>query len=70
MPHRYTHIDSARLELLEAVLDHRGALLMEAMVAACAIVAHADGRVQPGEPQRMLAAMRTDPLLSAFPRAA
>lgn len=59
---------AARLELLEALIEDRGALLMEATAAGCAIVAHADGEVVPAETRRLLSVMRTDPLLSMFPQ--
>lgn len=70
MPKKHTRdrCEAARLELIEALIEHRGEALMEATVAGCALIAHADGEVAPAETQRMLAIMRTDPLLSMFPR--
>ncbi len=56
-----------RLELLEALIEHRGEQLMEATVAACAIIAHADGVVVPAEVRRVISIARTDPLLCLFP---
>lgn len=58
----------ALLDLVEALIEYRGEALMDATIAGCALVAHADGEVAPAETQRMLAVMRTDPLLSMFPR--
>ena len=70
MPNKHTRhrYEAARLELLEALIEYRGETLMEATVAGCALIAHADGSVVPAETQHMLAVMRTDPLLSMFPR--
>ena len=56
-----------RLDLLEALIEHRGELLMEAMVAGCAIVAFADGEAVPAERRRVLAQLRSHILLSLFP---
>lgn len=70
MPKKHTRdrCEAARLELIEALIEYRGEALMEATIAGCALVAHADGEVVPAEMRRMLADMRTDPLLSMFPR--
>lgn len=70
MPKKQTRerYEAARLDLLEALIEYRGEMLMEATVAGCALIAHADGEVVPAETQRMFAIMRTDPLLSMFPR--
>jgi tellurite resistance protein TerB len=55
-----------RADLLVALMQLRSEALLNATVAACALVAHADGEVAPTERQRVLALMRTDPLLSMF----
>jgi tellurite resistance protein len=44
--------------------------LMEAMIAACAIIAHADGSVAAAERRRVLQLMRALPEFSGFPSAA
>lgn len=41
---------------------------MEAMVAAYAIVAHADGEVAPAERRRLMSLARHEPLLASFSR--
>ncbi len=41
-----------------------------AMVAACILMAHADGEVAPAERRRMAALLRDEPGLAAMPRAA
>lgn len=70
MPNKYSRARFAavRLELLSALIEYRSGRLMEATVAACAVVAHADGEVLPQEVARMFSAMRADPLMSMFPR--
>lgn len=70
MPKRDTRDrhEASRLELLEALIEYRGKALMEATIASCALIANADGEVTLVEARRMLAIMRTDPLLSMFPR--
>lgn len=65
MRNRY---EIALLDVMEALIEYRGEALMDATIAGCALIAHADGEVLPVETQRMLAVMRTDPLLSMFPR--
>jgi tellurite resistance protein TerB len=60
--------DDLRADLLSAMIEYRGADLMEATIAACAIIAHADGNVAPSERAQMLQLMRADPLLAMFPR--
>lgn len=57
-----------RADLLTALIELRSAALLEATVAACALVAHADGEVAPAERRLLFELMRTDPLLSMFPR--
>lgn len=56
-----------RLDLLEALIEHRGEMLMEALVAGCAVVAHGDGEAVPAERQRVFAQLRSHILLSLFP---
>ncbi len=70
MPNKYSrHRHAAiRLELLSALIEYRSGRLMEATVAGCAVVAHADGEVSPQELAEMFLVMRTDPLMSMFPR--
>jgi tellurite resistance protein TerB len=70
MPNKYSRDRYAtiRLELLSSLIEYRGAKLMEATVAGCAVVALADGEVSPQETARMLSVMGTDPLMSMFPR--
>jgi tellurite resistance protein TerB len=41
--------------------------LLEAMIAACAIIAHADGSVAPTERRRIFKLMRALPNFAAFP---
>lgn len=57
-----------RAEVHDALLDLHSLILMDAVIAACAIVAHADGDVAPAERARATSVMRGDPLLSMFPR--
>lgn len=59
---------SIKLELLSALNDYRSGRLMEAAVAGCAVVAHADGEVLPQEVDRMFSAIEADPLMSMFSR--
>lgn len=61
---------AARIELLEALIELRGRMLLEATAAGCAIIAYADGKVVPAETRRLLSLTRTDPLLSLFPHEA
>jgi tellurite resistance protein TerB len=60
--------DYTREELLSAMIEYRSSELMEATIAACAIIAHADGEVAPLERARMMQLMRSDALLAMFPR--
>lgn len=63
----------ARLELLEALeaaVEHRAGLLLQALTAGCALIALADGQVVPAETRRLLGVARTHPLLSVLPRQA
>lgn len=70
MPNKYSRrrYAAVRLELLSALLEYRSGKLMEATVAGCAVVAHADGEVLPQEVGRMFSAMEADPLMSMFSR--
>jgi tellurite resistance protein len=54
--------------LLEEMDVFRSSQFMEAMVAAYAIVAHADGEVAPAERRRLMSLARHEPLLAAFSR--
>jgi tellurite resistance protein len=56
-----------RTDLVAALMQLRSEALLTATVAACALVAHADGAVAPAERRQLLALMRSDPLLSMFP---
>ncbi len=67
---RRSRHDNLREELLSAMIEYRGSDLMEATIAACAIIAHADGDVAAVERARMMQLMQTDPLLAMFPREA
>ena len=49
------------------MVEQRAEKLMGALAAACAVIAHADGRAVSVEIRRMLAVMRADPLLSVLP---
>lgn len=64
---------SARARLLHdrlrvAAQEHRGELMMEALVAACAVLAHADGHASGSERLRALVLMHDDPLMAVFPQ--
>lgn len=60
----------AHLKAVQAdLLERRAKRLADALVAACAVVAHADGRAAPEEARRMLAVMRSEPMLSLVPAA-
>jgi tellurite resistance protein TerB len=59
---------AGRADLLVALIELRSEALLAATVAACAVVAHADGEVAPAERRRVVTLMRTNPLLSMFPR--
>lgn len=48
---------------------YRSAAFMEALVAAYAIVAHADGEVAPKERRRLMSMARNEPLLAHFSHA-
>ena len=68
MARKQIALEVMRAEVLEALIQYRGEKLMEATVAACALVAHADGELAPVERAQMLQFMRADALLSMFPR--
>ena len=63
-PRRNLNLD--RAEVMDALIELRGTSLMDATVAACAIIAHADGDVSPSERARVLTMMKADRLLSMF----
>lgn len=48
----------------------RSAALMEAMVAACSLIAHADGEIAPAERRRIITLLRANSSTAAFPRGA
>lgn len=64
---RYHLGASVRHALVEHMVEQRAERLVHALAAACAMVAHADGQAVPAEARRMLAVIRTSPLLSAIP---
>lgn len=64
---RYHLAASVRHAVGEHMVEQRAEKLAHALAAACALVAHADGQAVPAEARRMLAVMRTSPLLSAVP---
>ena len=51
-----------------AAQEHRGALMVEALAAACAVISHADGRSSPIERWRLSTVLADDPLFAALPR--
>lgn len=53
--------------LLVAAHEHRGGALLDAIAAACAIVAHADARASASERFSLRAIQADDPLLAALP---
>lgn len=53
---------------LEEQLVFQSSSFMEAVVAAYALVAHADGDVSPSERRRLMLIARTEPLLAHFSR--
>ncbi|HEX2941614.1 MAG TPA: tellurite resistance TerB family protein [Rhodopila sp.] len=55
-------------EGLEAMFGSRCEMLMDATIAGCAIVAHADGRLDQVEIRRMMIDMREHPMLASLPR--
>jgi tellurite resistance protein TerB len=65
-PRRNAAMD--RAEVMDALIELRGTSLMDATVAACAIIAHADGDVSPAERRRVITLMQADRLLSLFAR--
>ena len=69
-PERVGHgpSESASARVAIAAQEHRGALMLEALVAACAVIAHADGRSSAIERWRLLTVVADDPLLKALPR--
>ncbi len=66
-PRRTADID--RAEVMDALMELRGTMLMDATIAACALIAHADGDVSPAERARVMSTMRGDKLLSMFEHA-
>jgi tellurite resistance protein len=65
-PRRYAAMD--RTEVMDALIELRGTSLMDATVAACAIIAHADGAVSASERRHVISLMQSDRLLSLFAR--
>lgn len=70
MPDRSARAGLLHDRLRAAAQEHRGELMMEALVAACAVLSHADGRATGSERLRALALLQDDPLMAVFPRAA
>ena len=58
--------DDARKSLLTQVSRYQNATFLEAVVAACAIVAYADGEVKPEEKQKMIGFMQMSDELKVF----
>jgi tellurite resistance protein len=58
--------DIDRVEVMDALIELHGTRLMDATIAACAVVALADGDVAASERARVLTVMRKDALLSMF----
>ena len=55
--------------MIMAEMDfYRSSQFMEALVAAYALVAHADGEVAPAERRRLMSLVRSEPLLASFSR--
>lgn len=67
MPNHAYHFTTATL--IEDAALARTADLMEAMVAAYSLMAHADGEAAPTERRRILAILRDNPAMSVFSRA-
>lgn len=63
-------VADASAPLAAAAQEHRGALLAEALVAACAVIAHADGTASRVEWWRVTTVFQDDALLAALPRGA
>ena len=59
--------DMSRIELLTAAHRHRGGALLDAIAAACALVAHADTGECASERRGILDVQLSDPLLAALP---
>ncbi len=51
-----------------AAQQHRGVLMMEALIAACAVIAQADGQSSPIERWRLSTVLADDKLLAALPQ--
>ena len=45
--------DGARRQMAIAAQEFRGVLMVEALIAACAVISHADGRSSPIERWRL-----------------
>ena len=68
MPHRPgdpPRMTSGRIS--GAAQQHRGILMVEALVAACAVIARADGKSSPIERWRLSTVLADDPLLASLP---
>lgn len=57
-----------RRQMAVAAQEFRGVLMVEALVAACAVISHADGRSSPIERWRLSTVLAGDPLLAQLPR--
>mgnify|MGYP000847638789 FL=1 len=60
---RYSEVTA---NLKTEVTKFKNKSFLEAVVAGCALVAHADGVVRPEEKQKMMGFLRTSEVLSAF----
>jgi tellurite resistance protein TerB len=60
---RYSEVTA---NLKTEVIKFKNKSFLEAVVAGCALVAHADGVVRPEEKQKMMGFLRTSEVLSAF----
>ncbi|HQT75525.1 MAG: hypothetical protein B7Z80_09595 [Rhodospirillales bacterium 20-64-7] len=62
--------DADPTQLTAFAQEFRGALMLEALVAACAVISYADARSSLIERWRMLEVLAEDPLLASLPKAA
>ena len=65
----HNHSQQSEPALAEEAALVRTTDLMEAMIAAYALMAHADGEVAPAERRRMFSILRENPAMSVFSRA-
>ncbi len=55
-------------QMADAAQEFRGVLMVEALIAACAVISHADGRSSPIERRRLSTVLADDPPLAMLPR--